>query len=175
MKELSREFQVSTVKLRKQIQFVQQDLRQENRKEEKDQAAIDGLWADFEALSLQLTEAQADHTLAVKAIFTPEQLEQLQQKPARAVQGVGKLQAELRETLMASGEVDAAKVKELQAEIIEQRMTMMKNQSEARSQNRQPVQQVRGTRGMQSQGSRNMPRRPQNFDNPGSRRVPRRR
>lgn len=133
MSEKRREFQVNTAEIQQKLQFVQQDLRAEMRKDPVDQAKIDGLWDEITALKQQIGEAEANYFLEVRNLLTPEQLEKLRESEA-TMQELRELKAELREMLLAPGELDAAKVKELQAKIAEKEVALQKERFETLAQ-----------------------------------------
>jgi Spy/CpxP family protein refolding chaperone len=129
IQQKSRDFQVNTAEIRQKLQFAQQDLRAEMREEPVDQAKVDSLWADITSLKQQIAEVEAELFLEIKNLLTPEQLEKLRESEATA-QELRELKAELREILLAPGEPDAAKVKELQAKIAEKEVALQKERVE---------------------------------------------
>lgn len=125
MLEKRREFQINTAEIRQKLQFAQKDLRSEMRKDPVDQAKVDSLWAEITSLKQQLGEVETEHMLALRSILTPEQLEKLQ-KTGETARELRELKAELQEMLLASGEPDAEKLKQLQTQIVEKEVALEK-------------------------------------------------
>lgn len=129
LQEKARDFQTATAEIRTKLQYTQQDLRAEMRKEEVDQAKIDSLWAEITALKQQIGDAQVDHFLEIKSVLTPEQLEKLQDKGSETARELRDLKEEFQDLLIAPGETDAAKLKALQAQIAEKEIELQKEKA----------------------------------------------
>ncbi len=74
--QIQRDFQVNTAAMRAELRYTQQDLRLEIAQDTPDQANIDSLLNEIAGLNEQFSEAETQHFLAIKAILTPEQVEQ---------------------------------------------------------------------------------------------------
>lgn len=151
-----REFQINTAGIREELKFAEQDLRTELIKDPVDRAKIDSLLAEVARLKQDLSVAAAQNLLAIRGILTPDQLEKLVEirlqipkefeglklnsDQRSQVQEIMKnaikqnrtiaadlleLQEELRETLLAK-EIDAEKLKQLQANIAEKEFALEK-------------------------------------------------
>jgi Spy/CpxP family protein refolding chaperone len=86
MQQLRRTFQVDTAGIRKELQFLRQDLGLEMAKDPVDRAKIDSVLRESAQLKQRLSEAATRNLLAIKGLLTPEQREKLadfqQQLPA---------------------------------------------------------------------------------------------
>lgn len=129
MQQKFRDFQLNTAEIRQKLQFIQQDLRAEMRKDSVDQTKVDGLWTEITMLKQQIAEVESNHFLEIKSLLTPDQIGKLRESEATA-QELRELKVELREILLAPGEPDAAKVKELQAKIAEKEVALQKERFE---------------------------------------------
>ena len=129
MQQTLREFQLGTAEIRQKLQFAQQDVRNEMRRDPIDQAKIDNLWANITTLKQQLGEASTNRLLAIKSFLTPEQLEELQERGETA-QELRDLRAEYRELLLAPGETDSEQLQKLQAKITEKEIALEKERSD---------------------------------------------
>ncbi|MCP4397113.1 MAG: periplasmic heavy metal sensor, partial [bacterium] len=132
VQEKSREFQLATEETRLKLRFAQQDLRMAMQQEPVDQAKIDSLWADIAGLRQVQDEARVEQLLELKSLLTDEQLASLQVRE-NAKQELQTLKAEFHGMLLTSGEIDAAKLQELQAEITEKEMVLEKERAEKRA------------------------------------------
>lgn len=124
-----RDFQVNTADIRQQLQFAEQDLRQEMRNDPVDQAKVDSLWAKITDLNQKMGEAQVNHMLALKGILTPEQLATIQKNEQVALE-LQKLRIEQRELLLASGAPDVQRLQQIQAEIAEKEVALQRERFE---------------------------------------------
>jgi Spy/CpxP family protein refolding chaperone len=124
-----RDFQVNTAEIRQQLQFAEQDLRQEMRNDPVDQAKVDSLWAEITDLKQKVGEAQVNHMLALRGILTPEQLATVQENELVALE-LQKLRIEQRELLLASGAPDVQRLQQIQAEIAEKEVALQRERFE---------------------------------------------
>lgn len=124
-----RDFQVNTAEIRQQLQFAEQDIRQEMRNETVDQANVDNLWAKITELKQQFGEAQINHMLAMKDILTAEQLATIQDNERAALE-LQKLRLEQRELLLASGAPDAQRLQQIQAQIAQKEVALERERFE---------------------------------------------
>jgi len=124
-----RDFQVNTAEIRQQLQFAEQDLRQEMRNDPVDQAKVDSLWAEIADLKQKIGEAQVNHVLALKGILTPEQLTTIQENEHVALE-LQKLRIEQQELLLASGAPDVERLQQIQAEIAEKEVALQRERFE---------------------------------------------
>lgn len=132
MQEKRREFQVDTAELQQKMRFARQDLGTAMRQDPIDQASVDSKWAEISALQQQLGEAETEHMLALRSILTQEQLEALQ-KSRETRQELQELKTEYRDLLLSPGEIDAATLKQLQAQITEKELALQKERTENRA------------------------------------------
>ncbi len=132
VQEKSREFQLATEETRLKLRFAQQDLRMAMQQEPVDQAKIDSLWADIAGLRQVQDEARIEQLLELKNLLTDEQLASLQARE-NAKQELQTLKAEFHGMLLTSGEIDTAKLQELQAEITEKELVLEKERAEKRA------------------------------------------
>ena len=131
MQEKRREFQLSTSELQQKMRFARQDLGTAMRQDPVDQTKVDSVWAEISALQQKLGEAETEHMLALRSILTQEQLEILQ-KNRETQQELQELKAEYRDLLLSPGEIDAEKLKQLQAQITEKELALQKERVENR-------------------------------------------
>ena len=124
-----RDFQVNTAEIRQQLQFAEQDIRQEMRNETVDQANVESQWAEITSLKQQIGQAQTNHMLAMKGILTPEQLATIQENE-RAALDLQKLRLEQRELLLASGAPDVQRLQQIQAQIAQKEVALERTRFE---------------------------------------------
>lgn len=161
LQQQMRDFQVNTAEIRQQLQFAEQDLRQEMRNDTVDQAKVDSLWAEITDLKQKVGEAQVNHMLALKGILTPEQLTTIQENEQVALE-LQKLRIEQRELLLASGAPDVQRLQQIQAEIAEKEVALQRERFENMADKRasltpeqqEKLQQFRDNRGRKSQTRR---------------------
>lgn len=124
IKQYRRDFQINTAGVRKELQYTEQDLREEMLKDAIDREKIDSLVNTIANLKQQLSEAATQNVLAIKSVLTQEQLELLADQQLRLpveLKGLqltteqrGKIRDILKDSLRKNKEL-ADELKELRA------------------------------------------------------------